>query len=147
MTRRRRNRRGSALVEFALSFSLLFTLFAGAFQFGYAFYVYNTLEGAVRAGARYASLRVYDSSTATPSSAYLTAVQNTVVYGNPSGGSQAVAVGLTPGNVAVTVGMDRNVPVWITVGISNYTINSVVRSFSLVNKPRATFPFTGRFAP
>ena len=33
MTRRRRNRRGSALVEFALSFSLLFTLFAGAFQF------------------------------------------------------------------------------------------------------------------
>jgi Flp pilus assembly protein TadG len=144
---RRGGRRGSSLVEFALSFGLLFLILAGVFQFGYAYYVYSTLEGAVRGGARYASLRAYDSSTATPSSGYLAAVRNAVVYGNPSGGTQPVALGLTPAKVTVTVNMDRNAPSRITVGINNYTINSVVRSFTLVNKPRATFPFMGRFAP
>jgi Flp pilus assembly protein TadG len=147
MTRHRRNERGSALVEFALSFSLLFTMFAGVFQFGYAHYVYNALEGAVRGGARYASVRVYDSATATPSSAYLTAVKNMVVYGSPSGGDRAVAPGLTPEKVNISVTMDRNVPARITVRISNYTINSVIHSFVLADKPRVTFPFMGRFAP
>ena len=147
MKRRPRNRRGSTLVEFALSFSLLFAMLAGVFQFGYAFYLYNTLEGAVRSGARYASLRVYDSATATPSSAYLNAVRNMVVYGNPAGGDRAMAAGLTPEKVSVTVSMERNVPARISVAISSYTIDAVVHSFNLVNKPRVTFPFMGRFAP
>ncbi len=147
MRRARETRRGNTLVEFALSFGLLFALLTGVFQFGYAYYVYNTLEGAVRGGARYASVRVYDSSTSTPSAAFLSAVQNMVVYGNPSGGGPAMAAGLTPQNVTVSVAMDRNVPVRITVGITGYTINSAIRSFTLTNKPRATFPFMGRFAP
>lgn len=147
MTARRRERRGNALVEFALSFGLLFAVFAGVFQFGYTYYVYNILLSAVRGGARYASVRVYDSGTSTPSSAYLTAVRNTVVYGNPSGSGQALAPGLTPQNVSVTVDMEKNVPARITVAISSYTVDSVVQSFTLTNKPKLTFPFTGRFAP
>jgi Flp pilus assembly protein TadG len=142
-----RGERGNAMVEFALSFGLLFAVFAGVFQFGYAFYVYNTLESAVRAGARYASLRTYDSATSTPSAAYLTAVRNMAVYGNPSGGTQPVAPGLTPEKVTLTVTMEKNVPVRVAVGITNYTIDAVVRSFTLTSKPRATFPYMGRFAP
>jgi len=140
-------RRGGVLVEFALSFGLLFSVFAGVFQFGYAFYVYNTLESAVRGGARYASVRAYDSATTTPSSAYLAAVRNMVVYGNPSGGTQPVAPGLTTSKVTVTVTMDRNVPAKMTVGITDYTINAAVKSFTLTGKPKATFAFMGRFAP
>ena len=147
MNFRRPGQRGSALLEFALSFPLLFLVLAGVFKFGYVYYVYNTLESAVRGGARYASLRVYDSATATPSPAYLTAVRNMVIYGIPSGGGQRVAPGLVPEKVTVTVAMERNVPARITVSITDYTIDSVVRSFTLTNKPRATFPFMGRFAP
>jgi Flp pilus assembly protein TadG len=122
-------------------------VFGGVFQFGYAFYVYNSLESAVRSGVRYASLRTYDSATTTPSSAYLTAVQNMVVYGDPAGAGQSVARGLTPANVTLTVTMANNVPAQVAVGITNYTINGVVRSFTLTNKPKATFPYMGRFAP
>ncbi len=64
----RRAERGNAMIEFALSFGLLFAVFSGVFQFGYALYVYNSLESAVRAGARYASQRTYDSATAPPTS-------------------------------------------------------------------------------
>jgi Flp pilus assembly protein TadG len=143
----RRTERGNAMIEFALSFGLLFTVFAGVFQFGYALYIYNSLESAVRAGVRYASLRTYDSATATPSSAYLTAVQNMAVYGNPAGSGQSVVPGLTPANVTLTVSMDHNVPVLVAVGITNYTISAVIRSFTLTNKPKAAFPYMGRFAP
>lgn len=135
------------MIEFALSFGLLFTVFGGVFQFGYAFYVYNTLESAVRSGARYASLRTYDSVTEIPSAAYLTAVQNMVVYGNPAGGGQSVARDLTPANVLVTVPMPHNVPALVVVEITDYKINGVLRSFKLTSKPKATFPYMGRWAP
>jgi len=147
MTAGRRHQQGNAVVEFALSFGLLFTVFGGVFQFGYVYYVYNTLESAVRGGARYASVRVYDSPTSTPSSAYRTAVENMVVYGNPAGSGQPLAPGLTPEKVSVTVAMDRNVPARITVAISNYTVSAVLRSFAFAGKPKVTFPFVGRFAP
>ena len=48
-------REGNALVEFALSAPLIFTVLVGTFQFGYAFYVYNQLQVSVRSGVRYAS--------------------------------------------------------------------------------------------
>ena len=65
-----RARRGNAMLEFALASSILVPLFAGVFQFGYTLYVYNNLDSAVRGGARYASLRAYDSATASPSAAF-----------------------------------------------------------------------------
>jgi Flp pilus assembly protein TadG len=138
---------GSTMIEFALSFGFLFSVFAGVFQFGYAYFVYNTLENAVRSGARYASLRVYDSATSSPSAGYLTAVKNMVVSGSPEGGVQPVAPGLTPAQVSVTVTMERNVPKNVTVSIVNYSINAVVTSFQLNGKPKLTFAYTGRFAP
>jgi len=139
--------KGSATIEFALSFAFLFAVFTGVFQFGYAFYQYNYLESAVRAGARYASLRAYDSATSTPSAAYLTAVQNMVVYGSPSGGGQPVTRGITPANVSVTVTMERNVPRRVAVFIVNYQIDAVFTSMSLNGKPKTTFPYLGRYAP
>ena len=41
----------------------MFAIFSGIFQFAYSFYVYNTLVVAVREGARYASIKPYDSTT------------------------------------------------------------------------------------
>jgi Flp pilus assembly protein TadG len=140
-------RRGSTVVEFALSFSLLFTVLAGVFRFGYFYYLYNSLVSAVRGGARYASLRAYDSDTSVPSTAYLYAVRNMVAYGNPQGGTQPVVPGLTPEKVSVTVTMDRNVPHEVTVAINDWTIDAVVTSINLKGKPKATFPYMGRFAP
>jgi len=139
--------RGNALIEFALSFALLFAVFAGVFQFGYAYHVYNSLETAVRGGARYASLLVYDSATAAPSGAYLAAVRNMVVYGNPDGTGVPVAPGLTAEKVSVVMTMNRNVPYEVTVAITGFQISAVVTAFTLNGKPRIRCPFMGRFAP
>jgi len=148
-----RHERGSALIEFALSFFLIFAVFSGIFQFAYSFYVYNTLVTAVREGARYASLKAYDSTTTTPSAAFRTAVQNMVVYSDPDPGQGALPVvgGLTPGKVALTVTGGGTgtltAPSQMTVSITGFTIDAVFGSWNLTGKPNATFPYIGILTP
>jgi hypothetical protein len=117
----------------------------GGFRFGYGFYAYNVLQGAIAAGARYASLRTYDSATETPSSAFTTAVGNMVVFGNPSGGTTPVLPGLDPSNVRVSVVMNGSVPQEIRVAIVNFDLNAL-GNWSLDGKPFAQFRYIGRLA-
>jgi Flp pilus assembly protein TadG len=140
-----RSRSGNAILEFALSFVLIFPLLAGSFQFGYSFYLYNRMQTAVEGGARYASLRTYDSLTATPSQAYLNAVRNQVVYGNPNGGASPVLPGLTPGRVAVTMTFVSGAPRSVTVSVVNYQLNAVFQTLTFNNKPQVTMPYVGRW--
>lgn len=135
------------MVEFALSVSILVPVFVGVFQFGYAFYTYNRLMVAIRSGARYAALCTYDSSTSTPTDAYLSAVRNAVVYGNPNGGTDPVVAGLSTGQVGVSVTMNKSVPDMVTVYLTSFTANTIVKNMTWTGKPAAAFRFEGRYAP
>ena len=145
--RRSKTQSGSALVEFALSCSVLLPLFAGTFQVGYALYNYNKLETAVRDGARYASLISYASRTSTPPSSYSTAVKNMVVYGSSTGGTTPVVPNLTTSNVTLAVTMNNDVPNFVSVAVNNYPIFSIFRTVLLRGKPKVSFKYVGRFAP
>lgn len=135
------------MIEFALATGILVPAFAGTFQFGYTFQVYNNLNSAVRGGARYASMQSYNSGTSTPSTAFSTAVQNVVVYGNSAGTGNPVAPGLTTANVQVLAVMKGAIPSSITVQITGYTVDAVFRSFTFNGKPSTTFAYTGTAAP
>jgi Flp pilus assembly protein TadG len=146
----RRRQRGSALIEFAISGSLLFAIFAGTFEIGYTLYSYNTLLNAVREGARYASMRPYDAPvTGTPGVAFAAAVRNIVVYGNPNPGRADAPVmrGLKTDDVTVAVatgpGGTVAPPVSVTVSIQGYEIDVLVKRISLEGRPSVTFLYTG----
>ena len=111
--------------------------------------IYAELEQAVRDGARYAAARTYDSATSTPSDAFLAAVQNVVVYGDPAPatGATAVAPGLTTGNVTVTVTFTSGVPTSMAVAISGYQMPTYYGNATLNGKPTTSFPFVGIFGP
>ena len=143
---RRRRQRGNALIEFALAFGFLFPLLTGTFQFGYAFFLYNQLQNAVRQGARFAALKTYDSASTTPSTAFRDSVRNAVVFGNPAGGSIPVAKSLTTSNVTLNVTFSNGVPNMMTVSIQNYTLDALLRTFTL-NRPSASFSYVGVYAP
>ena len=142
-----RCRRGNVMIEFAIGATVLTSIFAGTFQFGYTFYQYNLLKNAVSDGARYASLRPYDSSSTTPSSAFQDAVKNMVVYGNPAGGSSPIAPNLATSNVNLNVTFTNSVPTAMTVSITSYTIGAVFGTTTLNNKPSVTYSYQGVYSP
>jgi Flp pilus assembly protein TadG len=146
MTVSRGRRSGSVLVEFTLSATFLIGVFLGVWQFGYGFFIYSELEQSVRAGARYASLRTYNSATSTPTSDFLTDVRNVVVYGDPAGGTTPVAPGLTTANVSVTVTF-TSVPTAMNVAITGYKLPTYFGNQTLNGKPTTSFPFVGTFGP
>lgn len=143
------SRRGNAMIEFALAATVLTYSFAGVFQLGYSMYLYNELVGAVRAGARYASLADFSNSgdKSIPSS-YTTAIKNMVVYGNtsPAAGDQPVVPGLTTANVNVSMDFDSgNAPTYSTVSISSYSIDAVFKIITLSGKPFYKVPYFGQY--
>jgi Flp pilus assembly protein TadG len=147
-----RSRRGNVILEFALTSSLMMFLLLGTFQFGQSLLTYNNLVNAVRHGARYAStIKISNLGDATLSNAYVDAVRNAVVYGDPfpsDMGTVPIVPGLTPSQVDVQVEFDAgNVPRHVTVRLNSYTINAVGTSFTIQNKPSLRFPFLGRYCP
>ena len=136
-----RGRRGNALIEFALSFFLIFAVFSGIFQFGYSFYVYNTVLASVANAAELGSKMTYD--TASPTT-YSDALKNMVVYGSTTAGTTSIVRGLATSNVTVTVNLAGTIPSDITITINNYTIDAVFTTFTFNGKPRATTVFMGQ---
>jgi Flp pilus assembly protein TadG len=129
----------------AILLPLLVSLFLGTWSFGYKYYVYAELEAAVRAGARYPSLITYD---ATSIDTYQAAVQNMVVYGDPSGGSQPLVSGLQTSNVNVVVGFANSVPTSATISISGYKVaGNFLYPLTLTNNASLQIPFMGYYLP
>jgi Flp pilus assembly protein TadG len=143
----RRRRRGGVIIEFTLALTFLITLFIGGWAYGFSFYIYGELENAVRNGARYASKLPYDSSSSTPSSSFLTKVQQMTVYGDPTvSNGTPVAPNLTTSNVSVNVTMSNNAPASVTVAITGYTLPGYW-NVTLNNKPYVWFPYLGYWSP
>jgi len=139
--------RGNSLVEFGVAMVVIFPLLAGTFHFGYSYFAYDNLETSVRAAARYASSRTYDSADEKPSKEFASAVRNMAVYGNPAGGTRPVVPNLTTENVVVRVSFARGVPSEVSVQLSGYRIAGLFGSVPLSGKPRVAFPYIGRWAP
>lgn len=147
---RGRRQAGSAMIEFVFSSLLIVPIFLGTWSFGTTFYLYARLESAVRDGARYASIQTYDSSTTTPSTSFLQAVQYMTVYGDPNADpatAKALVPNLTTGNVQLTVTFTNNAPSQMTVAITGYTVPSYASSVTLNGKPYVSFPFVGMWGP
>jgi len=139
------------MVEFALSATLLTSVFTGVFQYGYSMYMYNELVEAVRAGPRYASLaNISNSGDGSIPTAFSTAVKNMVVYGTPSPGNSPTPVvpNLGTGQVSVNVVFDSSpgkVPQTVTVSINSYTIDAIVKTYTITGKPALTMPYFGQY--
>jgi Flp pilus assembly protein TadG len=142
-TIKNKSERGNALLEFALGWSILWALFAGIYQFGYTFYVYNTVLTSVANAAELGSKMTYD--TASPST-YSTALKNMVVYGNTSAGTTPIVPGLATSNVNVAVNLAGTIPTDLTITINSYTIDAVFTTFTFNGKPRATAIFMGQIS-
>src|SRR5579863_3883561 len=102
---RRKSERGNALLEFALGFSLLWMLFSGVYQIGYAYYIYDRLTVATADAVQLGTRLGYDTGNPT---AFATSLQNMVLYGSETAGTYPIVPNLTASNVAVSAHLDAN---------------------------------------
>jgi Flp pilus assembly protein TadG len=100
---RRRGQRGTAIVEFTIALPVLLVLLAATAEIGRMLNQYDTLNKAVRDGARYVAANALLGTTGVVniSSAVQTATVNLVVTGNTAGTGSALLPNLTAGNVTV----------------------------------------------
>jgi Flp pilus assembly protein TadG len=150
----KKSQRGNALIEFAVAYAVIVPVFLGTFQFGYTFYVYNLLQTQVRDGARYAALRAFKAGSDASVAKYKSDVQNMVRTSTPDGTGDLIVPGLANSNVVVTIsdasGNDADAshaPATVTVSISNFSVNAVVKTFTFNTKPTLRFTYAGRYAP
>jgi hypothetical protein len=135
-------RRGSAIVEFALGFSVLWACLAGIFQFSHAMYVYNALTIAIHNGSQYAAFVEFDSASNT----FVQKIKNQVVYGTSQGGGNPLLPGLGINHVSVVWTVDASgIPQTITTSIQNFSSDTVFQTFTWTGKPSATVRFMGRY--
>ena len=141
--RRRRSQKGNTALEFGLSFTALWFVFMGTFQFGYTFWLYNGAAVQIADAARYASRADYD----TRNSDYVNEVRNMAVYGTPtvSSGTARAVPGLNTSNINIRFTPSTGVPQYVTVGIGTWTVNSVFRQFTFSGKPAVTVKYVGKY--
>jgi Flp pilus assembly protein TadG len=142
--------KGHAMIELAMSATLMIMFLAGTFQFGYTFYVYNQLVTAIGNGSRYAAMRTYRAATPQDIEKGKAAIRNFVVYGDtqPTPDAAPIARDLKPEQVDVRwVQDDAGVPTAVEVSISNYTVDAVFKTFTFSGRPGVQFPYVGRYAP
>jgi len=104
---KRRSQRGQALTELAIQIPLIVTILFGVVEIGRVFYVYHTLQKALRGGAgllaRTTNVQYCDSADLS-----LADARNFIVYGNLQGQGTPVVQGLTPDMIQIFP--ERRVP-------------------------------------
>jgi len=110
VSRKRRATRGSTILELSFIFLVFLCLLMGSFDFGQFLFIHQALVERARYAARWG----LTNSTATTAE-----IQNMVVYGQSTAGSNGY-FGLTPSMVTVTFS-DANTWNWrISVLVTNY---------------------------
>lgn len=140
-TSHKKSERGNALLEFALGFSVLWALFAGIYQFGYTFFVYNRLMTTVTNAAALGAKLQYDTGN---TSQFSSAVTNMVLYGSTSAGTSVIVPGLANSNVSVNANLLNSMPTNVTVSINNFSVNALFTTFTFNGKPSVTMPYMGQ---
>lgn len=146
----RRNQKGHAMLELAISAGVMVTCLSGTFQFGYTFYTYNQLVSAVGNGARYASMRPYRAASDEDVQKSIQAIRNMVVYGDPHPalGAAPVVANLQSDQIEVKwIQEDSSAPTSVSVSLKNYSVNGLFGAFDFSGRPAVEFPFVGTYAP
>lgn len=125
-TRISKSQQGQSVLEFAMVLPLMLLIVFGVIEFGRAYYQYNTLNKAIRDGARYMSKHIYSTS-------YRDSTKNLVVYGNTFGTGTPILPGLTTAKIVLTpdpsLATLASPPDWLTLSVNAYPFSSLVPSF------------------
>ncbi len=122
MQRRRKNQKGSAMVESAFIFTVLFIMLLGIFDLGRILFVHQALTDRVRAATRWGAANGASNTTG---------ITNMVLYNAATQPNGATGYfGLTSDKVTVTQSGSGTADNRLTVSITGYTYKTVTPFFT-----------------
>ena len=133
----RKERRGSALIEFAVGLAILTPVFIGGLQFFEAYVTTERLQGAAAQGARRVAVRPYDSITAVPTPEFQRFAQDAVL--------ESAIPGLRRDHIRVSMRFDGGRPSEVEVRVSGFQVRVPGGAITLDGKPQALSPYRGHW--
>ncbi len=132
------NRKGSALIEFAIWLAILTPVFIGGLQFFEGYLVTEGIRQAAIQGAQSVAGLPYDSLTETPTPEFRRAVEDAVL--------RSAIQGLHRDHVRVSMRFDGGRPSEVEVRVSGFQVRVPGGAITLDGKPQAHHPYRGHWS-
>ena len=146
--RTKNSENGIATLEFAVTAGFFLMMIVSVVAGGHFFWTHNAIVESTRRGARYAASQCRPTDTACPDRATaLARIQNVVLYGSPTAGTEPLVPNLQASQIVVTYsqrpGMNDSEAFGVaqgsvTVGIQNYGYNFILSPVVLRMPPYET---------
>ncbi len=139
LIRLRRDRRGTAAIEFGLLVPLFMLFLLGSIEFGRALAQSNATEKGVRAGV---ALAVRSNNPIVAASAQETAIKNLVKYGNTAGSGAFLVDGWSEAGASVVIDVVRTYTD-ATSGVTGLDVIRIIATVPYTPLVPGLFSFTG----
>lgn len=132
--------RGVATIEFAVMSAFFLMMIVAVVAGGHLFWVHNAMVESTRRGARYAATQCRPGSIGCDSANTITNIENMVLYGTTTAGSQPLVPNLTRSNIVIDYSIRDDSPDTEFFGIAQGTVSVRIENFGY-SFPLAPTPF------
>lgn len=132
--------RGIATIEFAVMAAFFLMMIVAVVAGGHLFWTHNAMVESTRRGARYAATQCRPASVGCDSSNTIANIQNMVLYGTPTAGTEPLVPNLTRENIVINYSQRPDSPDSEPFGVAQGTVSVRIERFSY-NFPLAPSAF------
>jgi len=132
--------RGIATIEFAVMAAFFLMMIVAVVAGGHLFWTHNAMVESTRRGARFAATQCRPGSVGCDSSNTIANIQNMVLYGSPTAGTEPLVPNLTRENIVINYSQRPDSPDSEPFGVAQGTVSVRIERFSY-NFPLAPSAF------
>jgi len=132
--------RGIATIEFAVMAAFFLMMIVAVVAGGHLFWTHNAMVESTRRGARYAATQCRPGSVGCDSSNTIANIQNMVLYGSSTAGTEPLVPNLTRENIVINYSQRPDSPDSEPFGVAQGTVSVRIERFSY-NFPLAPSAF------
>lgn len=121
---------GVATLEFAVMSAFFLMMIVAVVAGGHFFWTHNAMVESTRRGARYAATQCRPGSIGCNSSNTITNIENVVLYGSPTAGTETLVAGLDRSNVVISYSIRSGSPDTEFFGVAQGTVSVRIQGYN-----------------
>ena len=125
-----KSERGVATIEFAVMSAFFLMMIVAVVAGGHFFWTHNAMVESTRRGARYAATQCRPGAPACDSSNTITNIENMVLYGSTTAGSQPLVANLERSNIVISYSVRDDSPDTEEFGVAQGTVSVKIQGYS-----------------